>query len=78
VLTGIYAVQLVGKRAPARFSLSAMLFLGWLSRIPAVVLWWVTKPTGSELTAVFRERALLALQLLLQAAGASRLQVPGC
>jgi hypothetical protein len=68
VLAGIYyGFRLVGEPRPYALLALTMLFLGWLSRIPAVVLWWITKTygLGTHYDVFSGWGQALALQLLL-------------
>lgn len=47
VLAGLYyGARLSGEARPYALLALTMLLLGWLSRIPVVALWWVTKTYG--------------------------------
>ncbi|HXV65065.1 MAG TPA: hypothetical protein VEK15_30500, partial [Vicinamibacteria bacterium] len=47
VATGIYyGFRLVSEERPYALLCLSMVFLGWLSRVPAVILWWITKTYG--------------------------------
>jgi hypothetical protein len=44
VAAGIYyGFRLAGEARPYALLCLTMVFLGWLSRIPAVILWWITR-----------------------------------
>jgi hypothetical protein len=68
VLTGLYyGLKLAGAARPYALLALTMLFLGWLSRIPAVALWWITKAygLGTHYDVFENWGSALALQLLL-------------
>jgi len=68
VLTGIYyGFKLVGEDRPYLLLGLTMIFLGWLSRIPAVILWWITKTygLGTHYDVFGSWTEALSLQLLL-------------
>lgn len=68
VLTGVYyGFKLAGEARPYALLALTMLCLGWLSRIPAVALWWITKTygLGTHYDVFESWGSALALQLLL-------------
>jgi len=68
VLAGAYyGFRLVAEARPYALLALTMLFLGWLSRIPVVALWWVTKTygLGTHYDVFAGWGQALALQLLL-------------
>lgn len=68
VLAGVYyGFKLAAEPRPYALLALTMLFLGWLSRIPAVALWWITKTygLGTHYDVFGSWASALALQLLL-------------